>query len=84
MLGCLLDRCETFVALLLLPDHVHELLKADVGVMGAWGRLRVVLDGHGPLASVHHASTGAIIQVDVGNLHLLRESGGVHGVVVVL
>ena len=45
---------------------------------------RVVLNGHRPLGWPDHASTGAIVQVDVGHLHTFRERLGVHCIVVVL
>lgn len=84
MLGSILSRGPAAFASLLLPDHVHELLKADVRVMGARRGFWVVLNGHGPLASIHHASTGPVIQVDVGDLDILWKGCWVHSVVVVL
>ena len=84
MLSCFLGGSVAPVALLLLSDHVHELLKADVRVMGAGRSLRVVLNGHRPLASIHHASTCSIIQVDVSDLNILGQSCWVHSVVVIL
>ena len=72
------------IALLLFPDHVHELLKADIRVMRPWGSLRMILDGHCPLVCPHHAGACPIIQVDMGHLHTLRKGVGVYCVVVVL
>ncbi len=52
--------------------------------MGPWGSLRVVLNSHGSLLSVHHTSTCAIIQVDVCHLHPFRQGLGIDSIVVVL
>lgn len=64
--------------------HVYKLLKADVCIMGPWGGLWVVLDGHGLLGWVDHASAGAVVQVDVRHLNTLWQRRGVDGKVVVL
>ena len=50
---------------LFLLDHLHELLKADVRIVGTGGSLWMVLDAHGFLAGTKNSSTGAVIQVDV-------------------
>ena len=84
MLSSCLRRSVSALALLLFPDHVHKLLKADIRVMGAWGSFRVVLNGHGSLLSVHHTSTCAIIEVDVCHLYTFRQRLRIYSVVVVL
>ena len=84
MFRSFLNRGVASFTSLLLPDHIHELLKADVGVMGPRGGLRVVLNSHGPLAGVHHSGTCAVIEVDVGDLDIIWEGCWVHSVVVVL
>ena len=52
--------------------------------MGARGGFRMVLNGHGPLLSIHHTSTCAIIQVDVCHLYPWRQRLGIYSIVVVL
>ena len=44
----------------------------------------MILNGHCPLGWPHHASAGAIIQIDMGHLHTLRKGLGVHCIVVIL
>ena len=52
--------------------------------MGSRARLRVVLDREHVHVLGDHPRDGAVVEVDVGHLHRLREGRGVHRKVVVL
>eukprot|EP00215_Chloropicon_roscoffensis_P010315 CAMPEP_0196642264 /NCGR_PEP_ID=MMETSP1085-20130531/4497_1 /TAXON_ID=41879 ORGANISM="Pycnococcus sp, Strain CCMP1998" /NCGR_SAMPLE_ID=MMETSP1085 /ASSEMBLY_ACC=CAM_ASM_000807 /LENGTH=549 /DNA_ID=CAMNT_0041971601 /DNA_START=92 /DNA_END=1743 /DNA_ORIENTATION=+ len=69
---------------LALLHHLHELVKGDVGVVWARAGLRVVLDCQDVQLLGDHAGDCAVVEVDVGDLHAVREGSGVHCKVVVL
>lgn len=65
-------------------EHVDKLLKAHVRVVGARGRLGMVLDAHGLLGLAQQPRACAVVEIDVSHLHVVRKCGRVDCVVVVL
>ncbi len=54
-----------------LFHFLDELVEEVLAVVGPGGRLGVVLDREGGELAVAHALQGVVVQVDVGDLHLL-------------
>ena len=67
-----------------LLQHLDELLKAHVGVVRSGRGLGVVLDAHRLLRLAQQARACAVVQVDVGDVHVSREGLRVNRVIVVL
>src|SRR5437899_5620341 len=78
--GC--RKCRPGLTTLL--DQLHELREEIAGVVWTGRGFRVVLDAENRQLAMPHAFYGAVIQIDVRDLHLFRERFGIDGEAVVL